>query len=49
MNAYADVLAEYGLPNDLIWLVTYLFTEVLDGRNEAVKDGVQQALGRKAN
>jgi uncharacterized protein YbjT (DUF2867 family) len=47
MKAYADVLAEYGLPKDVIWLVTYLFTEVLDGRNESVADGVQQALGRK--
>jgi uncharacterized protein YbjT (DUF2867 family) len=45
---YAGVLAEYGLPKDVIWLVTYLFTEVLDGRNESVADGVQQALGRKA-
>jgi uncharacterized protein YbjT (DUF2867 family) len=48
MKAYADVLAEYGLPKDVIWLVTYLFSEVLDGRNESVADGVQQALGRKA-
>jgi hypothetical protein len=35
------------LPKDIIWLVTYLFTEVLDGRNESLADGVQQALGRK--
>jgi uncharacterized protein YbjT (DUF2867 family) len=48
MKAYADLLLEYGLPQDLIWLVTYLFTEVLDGRNESIGDGVQQALGRKA-
>lgn len=48
MKAYADLLLEYGLPKDLIWLVTYLFTEVLDGRNESIGDGVQQALGRKA-
>lgn len=48
MKAYADLLSEYGLPKDLIWLVTYLFTEVLDGRNESIADGVQQALGRKA-
>jgi uncharacterized protein YbjT (DUF2867 family) len=48
MQAYADLLLQYGLPKDLIWLVTYLFTEVLDGRNETVADGVQQALGRKA-
>lgn len=48
VKAYADLLVEYQLPKDLIWLVTYLFTEVLDGRNESIADGVQQALGRKA-
>ena len=47
MEAYASVLTEYGLPKDIIWLITYLFTEVLDGRNAEVADGVQQALGRK--
>lgn len=47
MKAYAAVLTEYGLPKDLVSLITYLFTEVLDGRNEKLSDGVQQALGRK--
>ncbi|HEY8893764.1 MAG TPA: NmrA family NAD(P)-binding protein [Niastella sp.] len=47
-KAYTDLLSEYGLPKDLIWLVNYLFTEVMDGRNESIADGVQQALGRKA-
>jgi uncharacterized protein YbjT (DUF2867 family) len=46
-KAYSSMLAEYGLPKDLVWLVTYLFTEVLDGRNASIKDGVQEALGRK--
>jgi uncharacterized protein YbjT (DUF2867 family) len=48
IKEYSAVLAEYGLPKDIIWLVTYLFTEVLDGRNQYVADGVEQALGRKA-
>lgn len=48
VQAYADLLSEYGLPKDLIWLVNYLFAEVMDGRNESVADGVEQALGRKA-
>lgn len=47
MEAYAAELAAYDLPADLIWLITYLFTEVLDGRNEKVSDGVERALGRK--
>lgn len=34
------------LPPDLVSLVTYLFTEVLDGRNTSTTDGVTRALGR---
>jgi uncharacterized protein YbjT (DUF2867 family) len=47
MKDYTTMLGEYGLPPVLINLITYLFTEVLDGRNESLGDGVQQALGRK--
>lgn len=47
IKAYSSVLVEYGLPKELISLITYLFTEVLDGRNANLTDGVQQALGRK--
>jgi uncharacterized protein YbjT (DUF2867 family) len=36
------------LPKDLVWLLDELFTRVLDGRNEYLADGVQQALGRPA-
>lgn len=32
---------------EFIDFLAYLFTEVLDGRNEKVTDGVQKALGRK--
>jgi uncharacterized protein YbjT (DUF2867 family) len=41
-------LDEYvaAVPPDLLWLLRYLFTEVLDGRNAQVTDGVQRALGR---
>jgi len=34
------------LPSELIQLIDYLFTEVLDGRNEFLADGVERALGR---
>lgn len=47
MADYAAVLKQYQLPDDIIWLVTYLFSEVLDGRNSNVTDGVERALGRK--
>lgn len=38
-----------GIPTDLVWLLEYLFTSVLDGRNEYLTDGVQRALGRAPN
>jgi uncharacterized protein YbjT (DUF2867 family) len=44
---YAAVAAEQGLPADVIELLTYLFSEVLDGRNAHLADGVQRALGRE--
>ncbi|MGI8625291.1 MAG: hypothetical protein ACR2J5_01790 [Geodermatophilaceae bacterium] len=40
-------LAEAGEPADLVRLLAYLFTEVLDGRNAQLTDGVQRALGRE--
>lgn len=43
---YAAVLKELQIPDDFVWLVNYLFTTVLDGRNENLTDGVQRALGR---
>lgn len=43
---YKEMLVAYAIPEDFIWLVTYLFTEVLDGRNNYLTDGVQRALGR---
>ena len=44
---YAAALAEAGLPSDFQWLVNYLFTTVLDGRNAHLADGVQRALGQE--
>jgi uncharacterized protein YbjT (DUF2867 family) len=48
---YERMLAEYGVPDDgvphdIVALLRYLFTEVLDGRNARLADGVQRALGR---
>lgn len=39
-------LRDLGLPEDLVALMRYLFTEVLDGRGTPVADGVREALGR---
>jgi uncharacterized protein YbjT (DUF2867 family) len=45
---YAAAAREAQLPPELVDLITYLFSEVLDGRNASVTDGVQRALGRPA-
>lgn len=46
-EAFAAGVAEMGLPKDLAWLLDYLFTTVLDGRNASLADGVQKALDRE--
>jgi uncharacterized protein YbjT (DUF2867 family) len=43
---YATALTDHGVPADVVTLLTYLFTTVLDGRNAHLADGVQRALGR---
>ncbi len=43
---FEAALAADGVPTDLTALLRYLFTEVLDGRNAMLADGVQRALGR---
>jgi uncharacterized protein YbjT (DUF2867 family) len=45
IDDYVAMLAEYGMPQDFIWLLNHLFTEVL-GSKAQLADGVQRALGR---
>ena len=45
-EAFAGAIAESGAPEEITWLLNYLFDTVLDGRNAYVCDGVQRALGR---
>jgi uncharacterized protein YbjT (DUF2867 family) len=47
MDAYAAAATHEGVPDDVVGLLRYLFTEVLDGRNAKLADGVQRALGRE--
>lgn len=47
IDDYKASLVEYNVPDVIINLITYLFTEVLDGRNESITDGVERALGKK--
>ncbi len=44
---YASLLEKHEVPSEYVSLVMYLFTTVLDGRNESHTDGVQCALGRE--
>jgi uncharacterized protein YbjT (DUF2867 family) len=48
LDEHAAELAEHGVPGDVIELLTYLFSEVVDGRNAGTTDGVRKALGREA-
>ena len=45
-ESFVEGLTQARVPADLIALLTYLFTTVLDGRNAYLTDGVQRALGR---
>jgi uncharacterized protein YbjT (DUF2867 family) len=45
-DAFIDAARDAGAPTDVIWILDYLFSTVLDGRNAYLTDGVQRALGR---
>ncbi len=47
IEEHAAGAAEQGVPGDVVELLTYLFSEVLDGRNAHLADGVQRAVGRE--
>lgn len=47
-SAYTQMLGEAGVPPDYIWLINYLFTEVLGSNGtDMVTNHVEQVLGRK--
>jgi len=48
IDDYAAGARAAGVPDDVIELLRYLFTTVLDGRNAGVRNGVTRALGRPA-
>ena len=47
VDDFASALRAQQVPPEDIELLAYLFTEVLDGRNARLADGVQRALGRE--
>ncbi|MHC0447739.1 NmrA family NAD(P)-binding protein [Flavobacterium sp. 3-218] len=48
LDEYVNMLREYQVPEDEIWLVNYLFSEVLDGRNSSITNDIEKILERKA-
>ena len=46
-DAFVQGVAESGAPQDVLWMLDYLFATVLDGRNAYLTDGVQRALDRQ--
>ncbi|TSE07506.1 NmrA family transcriptional regulator [Mesorhizobium intechi] len=45
-DEFAAAVASQELPSEIVWLLDELFTQVLDGRNESLTDGIQRVLGR---
>ncbi|PIF30761.1 uncharacterized protein YbjT (DUF2867 family) [Flavobacterium sp. 9] len=48
LDEYTQMLKEYQVPEDHIWLINYLFEQVLDGRNSSITSDIEKVLGRKA-
>jgi uncharacterized protein YbjT (DUF2867 family) len=47
VQEYSSMLVEHDVAAEFVSLLTYLFSEVLDGRNAHLTDGVRRAVGRE--
>ena len=45
-DAFVQGAQASGAPKEVVWMLDYLFSTVLDGRNAHLTDGIQRALGR---
>lgn len=45
-DSFVQEVENSGAPQDVIWILDYLFSTVLDGRNAHLSDGIERALGR---
>ena len=45
-ESFVEEVENSGAPQDIVWILDYLFSTVLDGRNAYLKDGIKRALGR---
>ncbi len=48
IDEYTEMLKAINIPDDFVWLVNYLFINVLDGRNSNTTDTIEKILGRPA-
>ncbi|GDY24515.1 NmrA family transcriptional regulator [Agarivorans sp. Toyoura001] len=48
VEQFVGALKQQQFPDDMLWLMNELFSEVMDGRNSHLCHGVEQALGRPA-
>jgi len=48
IDQFIDALKQESTPDDILWLMRELFTNVLDGRNTPITTGVSDVLGRPA-
>lgn len=48
MDEYKRLLSENNVPDDYIWLIDYLFTEVLVEENSVITNDIEKVLGREA-
>ena len=46
-EAFVGAARDAGASRDVVWMLDYLFSTVLDGRNAHLTDGVERALGRE--
>ncbi|MGE8552636.1 MAG: NAD(P)H-binding protein [Chryseobacterium jejuense] len=46
-DEYLDMLKQAGLPDDMAKHFVWTFSEILDGRNQNIGDGIHKVLGRK--
>ncbi len=48
LDTYINTMKDHGMPEDLIWLMGYLFTEVLGNpANSEITNDIEKVLGRK--
>lgn len=48
LPAYNQMLKEHGVPEDYVWLINYLFSEVLGNEaNQVITNDIEKVLGRK--